>query len=138
MDRPIFHLSFPVLNLSAAKTFYCDVLGASVGRECDEWMDIVLFGHQLTLHYRPREVLRPEERGVRHFGVVLPWHQWMALAETIEDRGCTFFRSPVTLSAGTGQESGKFMLCDPSDNLIEIKAYRNVDVVLGIPTRVEA
>lgn len=131
MNQPIFHLSFPVLDLGAAKTFYCNVLGAIVGRDNGHWADIVLFGHQLTLHHRPSEVLAPDQRGVRHFGVILPWQEWVSLGTKLESQGCTFVRPPTVSGSGTEQEHGKMLLCDPSDNLIEIKAYRNVAAVLG-------
>lgn len=131
MDRSIFHLSFPVLDLDAAKTFYCDVLGATVGRDNGNWADIVLFGHQLTLHNRPSEVLAPDQRGVRHFGAILSWQEWVSLGEKLQNKDCTFLRPPTISNSGTDQENGKMLLCDPSDNLIEIKAYRNVAAVLG-------
>ena len=125
MQRPIFHLSFPVRDLAAAKTFYCDFLGASIGRDNDQWTDILLFGHQLTLHHRPNEVLPPELRGVRHFGVILPWHDWEALGTRLQQKGFDFVRPPTISDAGTMEEYGKMLFCDPSDNLIEIKAYKN-------------
>ena len=42
--RYIFHLSIPVADLAAARRFYVEVLGAEVGRENDEWLDILLWG----------------------------------------------------------------------------------------------
>jgi hypothetical protein len=56
-SRHIFHLSIPVADLAAAKRFYVDVLEAQVGRENEEWLDILLWGHQITLQRRPDEVL---------------------------------------------------------------------------------
>jgi uncharacterized protein len=131
LDRPIFHLSFPVLDLAAAKTFYCDALGAVVGRDHGDWADILLFGHQLTLHHRPSEVLPPNQHGVRHFGAILPWQDWIALGAKLERQGRTFLRPPTISGTGTALEHGKMLLCDPSNNVIEIKAYRNVVAVLG-------
>ena len=131
MDRPIFHLSFPVLDLPAAKAFYCDALGATVGRDNGDWADILLFGHQLTLHNRPNEVLPPDQHSVRHFGAILPWQDWIALGAKLESEGCTFLRPPTVSGTGTAHEHGKMLLCDPSNNVIEIKAYRNVAAVLG-------
>ncbi|MCU0753508.1 MAG: glyoxalase [Xanthomonadales bacterium] len=131
MDRPIFHLSFPVLDLDAAKAFYCDVLGATVGRDNANWADIILFGHQITLHHRPSEVLSPAQRGVRHFGAILAWQDWVTLGEKLRHEGCAFLRPPIISNPGTAQENGKMLLCDPSDNIIELKAYRNVWAVLG-------
>lgn len=131
MDQSIFHLSFPVIDLNAAKTFYCNVLGATIGRDNGDWADIVLFGHQLTLHNRPSEVLPPDQRGVRHFGAILSWQDWVSLGERLQNNGFTFLRAPTISNSGTDQEGGKMLLCDPSYNVIEIKAYRNVAAVLG-------
>lgn len=125
MSAAIFHLSFPVRSLPAAKEFYRTFLGATVGRDNGEWCDILLFGHQLTLHERPDEVLSPEARGVRHFGAVLPWAEWEALGERLRRLGCAFVVEPTVLHAGSEQEQGKVLFCDPSDNLIEIKSYRS-------------
>lgn len=131
MTQVIFHLSFPVRNLSAAKNFYCNFLGATIGRDNEEWSDILLFGHQITLHERPSEVLDPEARGVRHFGVILPWEQWQALGRSLVEKGCSLLKGPTVSHVGTESEQGKILLCDPSDNVIEIKAYRNVSAVIG-------
>lgn len=132
MSISIFHLAFPVRDLAAAKNFYCDAFGATIGRDNSQWADVVLFGHQLTLHHRPDEVLTPGQRGVRHFGVILPWLQWAALVDRLEAAGHVFEHPPTVLHPGTSREQGKMLLSDPSDNLIEIKAYRNLAAVLGI------
>jgi len=52
MKRPIFHLAFPVADLAAAERFYTTYLDATVGRRTSRWIDLLLFGHQLTLHER--------------------------------------------------------------------------------------
>ena len=129
-ERYIFHLAFPVDNLDAAKQFYVGVLGANIGRENAEWLDILLWGHQITLHLRPDEVLSKERQGKRHFGVVLPWSRWQHLAERIRNKKFTFLGEPEVLLAGTPEEQGKFYLEDPSNNVIEIKAYRNLSLTL--------
>jgi len=131
MTRSIFHLAFPVRSLAAARDFYCTFLGARVGRDQGTWVDLLLFGHQLTLHERPGEVLAPDARGVRHFGAILPWEEWQALGERLAALGCPMLMPPTIAHGGTDREQGKILLCDPSDNLIEIKAYRNVSAVLG-------
>ena len=109
--QAIFHLSFPVRSLQAAREFYCKYLGASVGRDNGDWLDILLFGHQITLHERPAEVLAPESRGVRHFGAILPWDQWQALADTLPRLGCPLLSGPVVAHAGTGKEQGYNVGC---------------------------
>lgn len=132
MSRPIFHLSLPVLDLPVAKAFYHRVLGAHVGRENAAWADILLFGHQLTLHQRPHEVLPPEKTGVRHFGVILPWRDWEALAARLGAQGIRFPRPPTVHGAGTPHEHGKLVLADPSGHVIELKAYRDTAAVFGM------
>jgi extradiol dioxygenase family protein len=130
-ERYIFHLAFPVGDLSASKQFYVDILGASIGRENAEWLDILLWGHQITLHLRPDEVLSRERQGKRHFGIVLPWPEWERLAERIRTQSIAFYREPEVLLEGTPEEQAKFYLEDPSNNVIEIKAYRNFSTTLN-------
>jgi extradiol dioxygenase family protein len=130
--RYIFHLSIPVSELTTARRFYVDVLGATVGRECDEWLDILLWGHQITLQQRPEEVLPLAQQGKRHFGVVLPWAEWDREAARIDSLDIGVLESPTIQMAGTEDEQGKFYLHDPSGNVIEMKAYRNLQRTLGL------
>lgn len=130
--RPIFHLSIPVAELGPAKRFYVEVLGARVGRENEQWLDILLWGHQITLQRSPSEVKPPKDHRGRHFGVVLPWPEWEQEAERLRAAGVQFQGKPVVLKKGTEEEQAKMYLTDPSHNLIEIKAYRNVASTLGL------
>ena len=130
--RYIFHLSIPVSDLPSAKRFYIDVLRASVGRENEEWIDILLWGHQITLQLRPAEVLPLAQQGKRHFGVVLPWAEWESESNRIRAMGVAFHAEPVVLMGGTENEQAKFYLHDPSHNVIEVKAYRQVGKTLGL------
>jgi extradiol dioxygenase family protein len=131
-SRYIFHLSIPVAELTSAKRFYVEVLGAAVGREKEDWLDILLWGHQITLQHRPEEVLPLAKQGKRHFGVVLPWATWEREAARIEKLGVGILGSPAIEMAGTEDEHGKLYLHDPSGNVIELKAYRNLQRTLGL------
>ena len=109
MTRLIFHLAFLVPNLAEAERFYVTYLDAIVGRRTAAWIDLLLFGHQLTIHERPREVLGAEERGVRDFGLILKWDDRHALAEVAPReasgvRGRALDRTPGH-RARTGQDS---------------------------------
>ena len=125
-NRYIFHLSIPVADLQPAKDFYVGVLGATVGRENPDWLDILVWGHQITLQLRPTEVLPADQQGKRHFGVVLPWDVWESEAVRIRSIGGAFLADPTILHGGTTEEQAKFYLADPSHNIIEVKAYRSV------------
>lgn len=127
-----FHLSIPVADLDEARAFYERVLGARTGRITAEWLDVILFGHQITLQARPDAVLPSSEQGGRHFGVILPWTEWEAMAEDLERRGVEFVQAPHRIAEGTPDEHAKFYLADPSDNLIEIKTYRDPERTLHL------
>jgi extradiol dioxygenase family protein len=40
---------------------------------------------------------------------------------------------PTVLRSGTAEEQAKFYLADPSHNVIEVKAYRDVGNTLHLP-----
>ena len=130
-SRYIFHLSFPVLDLAWAKDFYLNTLGAKLGRESDQWLDILIWGHQITLQNLPQEVLDENKQGKRHFGVILPWDEFNQLAQSLKDRDIRFYQKPVVIDEGRADEQIKMFLQDPSFNVIEIKAYRDFDATLN-------
>ena len=118
MPQP-FHLAIPVHSLSAARDFYGRLFGCPEGRSSDEWVDFDFFGHQVVVHLDPNQkkhVHHNEVDGhdvpVPHFGVVLEWQTWQALAERL--RG-----------AGTRFEQATMFLYDPSGNALEFKAFRD-------------
>lgn len=125
-QRAVFHLSFPVSSLAEARAFYEGCLGARIGRVTDQWVDIIVFGHQVTIHEIPMQVLPRDARGVRHFGAILAWEQW----ETVRNRVLAFDPSLEQhishRAAGTRDEHVKLLLEDPDGNAIEIKAYREI------------
>ena len=127
----MFHLAFPIADLAAARAFYVDVLGGRVGRTTPHWIDVLLWGAQITLHERPEQVLDRAARGVRHFGAVLSWLEWELLAERLTPAGVAFASPPRQQHIGTPREEAKLLLEDPSGNLIEVKAYRDPAAVFG-------
>ncbi|MFN0089593.1 MAG: VOC family protein [Acidimicrobiales bacterium] len=132
MPRPPFHLAFPVHDLAAARRFYADVLGCGIGRESDAWIDFDLYGHQIVAHLdqgprRPAAVNLVDGHDVPapHFGVVLPWAEWEALAERLRLAGCRFLIEPGVRFAGQVGEQATFFVADPSENALEFKAFRD-------------
>lgn len=123
---PIFHLSFPVRDLEEGLSYYVGTLGGIPGRRERDWADVALFGAQLTLQHVPGDVLEPMPRS-RHFGATLGWSAWEELVGTLRD----FVEPPRIDHAGTAREQAKAMVRDPSGNLIELKAYRRPEAVLG-------
>lgn len=127
--QAVFHLSFPVTSLATSLAFYESCLGARRGRSTPGWVDVILFGHQLTLHEQPAQVTPREARGVRHFGAILPWQALDALRRRIESARLDHAPSFVLRDAGQPTEHAKLLVEDPDGNLIEIKAYRHATPV---------
>jgi extradiol dioxygenase family protein len=127
---PVFHLSFPVASLDAALDFYTRCLGATPGRRTEDWCDVLLFGHQLTLHEQPAQVLPRAQRGVRHFGAILDEATFAAVRARLETHAPPAPAVHSLREAGTPREHAKLLVEDPDGNLVELKAYRDAATVL--------
>ncbi|MEO8478311.1 MAG: VOC family protein [Gemmatimonadota bacterium] len=133
MSLSPFHLAFPVDDLDAARTFYTTVLGCREGRSSDRWIDFDFFGHQLVAHLAPDEVggratspVDGHDVPVRHFGVVLPWEQWQALADRLRGAGTKFVIEPYVRFEGLPGEQATLFFMDPAGNALEFKAFRDI------------
>ena len=129
---PPFHLAFPVHDLAAAHDFYCGVLGCGAGRSSPEWADFDLAGHQIVAHLVPghradagSNVVDGHGVPVPHFGLVLRWQEWEALADRLRAAGVPFALAPHVRFAGLPGEQGTFFVRDPSGNALEFKAMRD-------------
>lgn len=126
-----FHLAFPVTELDNTRKFYKDLLGCKPGRESTRWIDFNFFGHQITAHLSdasPAATHNPVdgvEVPVRHFGAVLTWGDWRALADKLEAAGTQFLISPRVRFAGQAGEQGTFFIKDPSGNALEFKSFKD-------------
>ena len=49
MVRP-FHLAILVSDLGRSKKFYKEILGCTLGRSSDSWIDFNFFNHLLVIH----------------------------------------------------------------------------------------
>ena len=128
-----FHLAIPVDDLQAARHFYGVVLQCKEGRTSELWTDYDFYGHQLVIHYKPRseEVLHHNpidghDVPVPHFGVVLPWAQWEALAKRVKEAGISFVIEPYIRFAGQVGEQATMFFMDPCGNALEFKAFKDI------------
>ena len=120
MNNP-FHLSFTVPNLREAEAFYIDVLDCKKGRDTGNWIDVIFYGHQLTIHQESEKV---PSQAIDHFGVTLGKEEWRAIFKKLQCLGIEFVLAPTKSSDGSKSESGKFIIKDPAQNLIEFKFYK--------------
>ena len=133
MSRVPFHLAFPVRDLKATRYFYGELLGCPLGRESERWIDFDFFGHQISAHLiddTQESAAFNEVDGnsipVRHFGVVLEWSVWTAMAGKLRARGADFLIEPTIRFKGEVGEQGTFFLRDPSGNCLEFKSFKDL------------
>jgi hypothetical protein len=138
MDRPRFHLAFPVKSLVEARSFYGDVLGCPEGRSADDWVDFDLMGHQIVAHLAPDEcgaaptnAVDGEAVPVRHFGLILTPAAWRALADRLAAAGADFIIEPQTRFAGGPGEQATLFVADPSGNALEFKAFADEAMIFA-------
>jgi extradiol dioxygenase family protein len=131
MPAAPFHLAIPVHDLSAARRFYGELFGCPEGRSSPQWVDFDFFGHQLVAHLDPG--VRPlsynpvdgQHVPVPHFGIVLEWDAWQALAASLRAAGVRFEIEPGVRFRGEVGEQATMFLFDPSGNALEFKAFRD-------------
>ena len=126
-----FHLAIPVHDLAAARQFYGVLFDCPEGRSSHEWVDFDFFGHQLVAHLDPSKqrlhfnAVDGKDVPVPHFGVVLEWNAWHALAERLRRGGAQFVLEPGIRFPGQVGEQATMFLYDPSGNALEFKAFKD-------------
>ncbi len=132
MSRSLFHLAFPVHDLAAAKHFYVEGLGCTLGRESANAITLGLAGNQLVGHREPEETSVQAGIYPRHFGLVfLDRSDWEATAERARQKGLPFYQQPLVRFPGMRIEHRTFFLEDPSRNLLEFKHYTYETAIFG-------
>jgi extradiol dioxygenase family protein len=137
MDRPRFHLAFPVNSLAEARAFYGELLGCPEGRSADDWVDFDFHGHQLVAHLAPVEAAAAtnavdgEDVPVRHFGLILAMADWTALAARLKAAGARFIIEPQTRFIGEPGEQATLFVTDPSGNALEFKAFADEAMIFA-------
>ncbi len=135
---PPFHLAFPVHDLALARGFYGGLLGCTEGRSSDQWVDFDFYGHQVVAHLSPEEVRAARANQVdgknvpvRHFGVILGWEEWHALADRLRKAGVRFIIEPGIRFAGQVGEQATMFFLDPSGNALEFKSFRDMSRIFA-------
>ena len=143
MTTPLFHLAIPVDDLEAGRAFYGELLGCPQGREDPgHWIDFDLRGHQLVLHkddtggegarVRTRNAVDGDAVPVPHFGLVLGWDEWHALADRLKGAGTEFVIEPHIRFQGRPGEQATMFFFDPAGNALEFKAFKDIGQLFAV------
>lgn len=129
-----FHLAIPVDNLSECRNFYTNILNLQEGRSSDHWVDYNFFGHQLVIHYKPKEKedlhtnsVDGKDVPIPHFGVVLNWSDFHLFADHLRLKNIDFIIEPYVRFEGEVGEQATMFFKDPSGNALEFKAFKDMD-----------
>ena len=129
--RP-FHLAFPVYNINITIQWYTAMLNCSIGRKSERWVDFNFFGHQISAHLIDQELTQDKTNVVdghnipsRHFGIILEMEQWKILVNQLNKKNIKYLIEPNTRFKGEKGEQATFFIKDPSNNVLEFKAFIN-------------
>ncbi|BAZ38058.1 glyoxalase/bleomycin resistance protein/dioxygenase [Calothrix sp. NIES-4101] len=134
MNQTIFHIAFPITDISQAKAYYVDGLGCIPGRESPHALILNLYGHQLVAHTTKESLTR--QRGIypRHFGLIFTSEQdWKDLLTRALSQQLSFREEAKERFVNTPLEHRTFFLEDPFYNLMEFKYYRHIEAIFGNP-----
>ena len=126
-----FHLSLPCADIKKTKDFYVFTLGAKQGRNADKWLDINLYGHQLTFtetgdfnfnfkNYRLNDQILPSF----HFGVIVDVDTWGKLYSRLFVKEIEITTETTFLENKIGEHLS-FFITDPDGYQIEFKSFKD-------------
>ena len=127
--RP-FHIAIPVTDKKIAHDFYKNILGCSVGRQAEQWIDFNFFGHQLVAHITSghesdavTNKVDREDVPSRHFGLIMHMSDWKDLLQRLTKSRIKFLIKPQVRFQGQMGEQSTFFILDPFGNALEFKAF---------------
>ena len=129
--RP-FHLAFPVYDIKKTIDWYVSYLNCSVGRKSKRWVDFNFYGHQISAHLIDKKNKKDKINLVdgkkipsRHFGIILEMNDWKNLVTYLNEKKVKYVIKPNIRFKGQIGEQATFFIKDPSNNVLEFKAFQN-------------
>ncbi len=136
MDN-LFHLSLPCINLVETKMFYVDTVGASLGRYSNNWVDINLFGHQITFTQAgkfnfnsPNYVFEGKTLPSFHYGIILNVDTWGTMYSKLNKLNLEIVTEATFLKNKSGEHLS-FFVKDPNDYMLEFKSFKKSESVFS-------
>ncbi|WP_297764206.1 VOC family protein [uncultured Muriicola sp.] len=137
MKNSAFHLALPCYSVTKTKNFYIDIIGAKVGRHSTQWVDIDLFGNQITFtksgefsfsykSYKFGDTILPSF----HFGVILDEKTWDFTFNRLSDKR----EEPTVATTFLRDKKGEhtsFFVEDPNGYVVEFKKFKDSQQVFA-------
>lgn len=125
-----FHMSLPCLSVTETKNFYVNNIGASLGRTSENWLDINLFGHQLTFiqaekfnFNSPNYVFEGKILPSFHFGVIIDIENWGEIYAKLSKLSLEVVTQTTFLKDKPGEHLS-FFINDPNNYMLEFKSFK--------------
>ena len=125
-----FHMSLPCMSIRETKTFYTSI-GASLGRTTQSWIDVNLFGHQITFikagkfnFNNPNYVFEGKILPSFHFGIILDLKTWETIHTNLKSQNLNLVTESTFLKDKIGEHTS-FFIKDPNDYMLEFKSFKN-------------
>lgn len=126
-----FHLALPCKDITETRQFYLEIIKASLGRSTEKWLDVNLYGNQITFtksghfdfhfkNYKLDNYVLPSF----HFGVIIPVEAWGELYSRLFklDMGVT---TEATFMQNKTGEHLSFFIQDPNGYMLEFKSFKD-------------
>ncbi len=125
-----FHISLPCYSVSKTKEYYSKIIGASIGRQAQNWVDIDLFSHQLTFIRSDKfnfsttnYVFEGHILPSFHFGIILNEEHWNMIYERLKAHNIDVVEKINFLKDKSG-EHNSFFVNDPNGYMLEFKNFK--------------
>ncbi|WP_460218514.1 VOC family protein [Psychroserpens sp. MEBiC05023] len=133
--KKLFHLSLPCNSIVETKKFYVDTIGGSLGRYANNWVDINLFGHQLTFTQvgkfdfnNPNYTFEGKVLSSFHFGIILDIDSWGKMYSKLANQNLELTTQTTFLKNQSGEHLS-FFVKDPNGYMLEFKTFKKDDEI---------
>lgn len=136
--KAAFHLALPCEDIEKVEDFYVNKLGATKGRGTDTWVDINLFGNQLTFTSAgsfnfdfKSSRLSGQVLPSFHFGVIVDTETWEKLYTKLFSMEMEVTTEVTFLENKVGEHIS-FFVTDPDGYKVEFKSFKNEDEIFSL------
>lgn len=130
-----FHLSLPCIDVESTKNFYVNKLGAAIGRSGTNWIDINLYGNQITFTKSGRFDFNYQNYSFEgkilpsfHFGIIVDITTWGKVYAKVNAANIEVF-DEITFLKNKKGEHISFFVKDPNGFMVEFKSFSQEEEV---------